>query len=240
MTTCGFKPNIFLRLLNEALFSLNLSALIVGAVLAWRLDLLLRWSVLIFNNRCGGWLRVGGPTENQEMGGILMWLFLAAALFVAIGLLSGFSLTEFLLRTVAGPIAMAGLHLSCLYPFKSYKSATAALWVPLEVLVVLVLAFRLLRWRPSGLGFLLFLLLLVVHFGILVWATGHTFLPEPGVFLKNSAGWFWHFYQAEPILGPSLGFCSSLVWGLYVRQSPENCRLAVQQVPGTAKRVARR
>jgi len=222
MNTSGFKPNICLRLLNEALFSLNSSALIVGAVLEWDLDLLLRWSVLIFNNRYGRWLLVGGATEDQEMGGFLLWLFLGAALFVAMGLLSGFSVPEFLLRTVAGPMAIAGLHLSCLYPPKSYISETAILWVPLEVFVVLVLAFRLLRWRRSAPGFLLFLLLLVLHFGILVWATGHTFLPEPGVFMRNSAGWFWHFWQAEPVLGPLLGFCSALVWGVYVRQPLEN------------------
>jgi hypothetical protein len=214
MNTSGFKPSRGLGLLNEAFFSLNLSGLVLGIVLTRRSELLMRWDLLVFNNRYGRWLRVGGPTENAEFGGILAWLVLAAAMFIATGLLSRLSLAERLLRTAAGPIAIAGLHLSCLYPFRCYTSPTAVLWVPPEVLVVVVLAFRLLRWRRTRLRLLFFLPVLAVHFGILVWATGPQFTPGPGVFLKDSAGWFWHFYQAAPVLGPLLSFLSALVWGL--------------------------
>jgi len=238
ITTTGVRVNKWLRLLHAALFSLNCSLITEAVVLAWRPDYLLRFSVIIFTNRYGRWLRMPGVTETQEFAEYLLWLTMAAAIFVVLGLFAELWLTHILLSTVAGLIAIAFLPFAAFCLGSSpdqFLSVRAVHSLPFEVLLVLLLAFAYMRRRWTILGPYLFSCVLALHFAIWVWASWPEFRPGPGVFWVNGAGWFWHFRQASPLLGPLLGFCSSLVWAVYVRW---NRGRLVRSEPSSAIRVS--
>ena len=221
MTTSGVKVNKWLRLVHEALFSLNTAGYIEATVLTWWPDSRLHLFRFIFANRYGRWLVPPGATETAELAEVLLWLALAAGIFITLGLFADSSLTHLLLDTVAGLIAIAGLPFAALClessPYR-YLSATAVHSLPFEVVLVLLLGFGYMRRRWAVLEPFLFSCVLALHFAIWVWASWPEYNPDPGVFLNNGAGWFWHFLQVLPVLGPSLGFCASVAWGLYVRE----------------------
>jgi hypothetical protein len=158
-------------------------------------------------------------------------LLCGLVIFFFLRLLSPFRLTKAFLHTIAGAIVIAGFPLMCLrdYGFLSF-SARAARW-PLLVEVLLVLAcaafYLYRRWPvPAPVS----ILLLALHVALWSWATesyvGWTWLA--GMFrLANVPFGRWAIWWNDALLlifivfYPILGFCSSLAWGIYVRQTDE-------------------
>lgn len=138
----------------------------------------------------------------------LLWGAAALVLFLCVRTLSGLSFTDFLLRTFAGVVAVAGFPLVSGYlTFRGYLHMLGSFprallyayaphnWLAVEVTASLVCVFiyafgkwnRRTRWG---------LLLLALHFGV----------------------WTWLIRDLPIAICPLLGFPASVAWALYARQ----------------------
>jgi len=99
------------------------------------------------------------------------------------------------LRLVPGIVAVAGLPVV----IKLLQGIPFALYVEVVAAAVCVLLYLYGRWRlPS----LVSILMLGLHFAFWFWGTARVI-------------WYWPVY-------PLIGFCSAVVWGIYVKQSEQS------------------
>ena len=144
---------------------------------------------------------------------LLVWA-LAAAIFLCLRISARFSFTRVALRTLAGLIAIAG------YPVASlYYGTGRMLFLDVELILagslIVLWAYR--KWLVSK---PLSVFLLVLHFAL--WALFGKF---PGVLccLMLWPGWIWNWSANSGdkvrLIYPLLGFCTTLLWAAYFRQS---------------------
>lgn len=168
---------------------------------------------------------------------VLLWVISALGVFLLLRVLSRFSLVQVFLRTCGGIIAVAGFALAYLYVnisvrYTSTLGRVAGLsWAMGEVAVALLCTFLYLLgrwpWRAPWTIVLLFL-----HFTLwsfLAW--GMRYSPLAGVPL------LWPGFrlstlttEAPQLIYPWLGFLTSLAWGLYVRATAWESRVATTRL----------
>jgi len=162
----------------------------------------------------------------------LLSILLAAFTFLALRLLSRFSATEKMLRTIAGAIGvLAGPGVALIFP-EAFSFAYEVLigdyyqwfyrveqyrgWLCVELLLVSIcMLLYYLRQRSVFLP----LVLLVLHFSLWSWTTGmHANLIRLARDYGSLKVAFWisaSFYWAIPVLG----LFSSACWVVYIRRS---------------------
>jgi hypothetical protein len=138
-------------------------------------------------------LREGDLNAQYFLGSVLV---LSVLVFLILRLASRLSLSKLFLRHFAGVAGIAAFPLAERY--SGWLRPDARYWLPFEILTALILTvlyqFGYLR-RNSA----LMLFLLTAHFVFWGWMMG----PD----------YFWAVY-------PILGFAASLMWGVYVQESP--------------------
>jgi len=129
-----------------------------------------------------------------------LWWLLAVIVFVCLHLLGQIAFIRVFLRSVAGFIGVAGFPLFWLHLGNLTRlSDAAARWLLVETIVIAIcVVLYLCRKWPTNPTFSV--LIVVLHFGLWGWITWDAI----------SIG-FWSIYLL-------LGICTSLVWGLYIRQ----------------------
>jgi hypothetical protein len=153
----------------------------------------------------------------------LWWIVSAAAMFVILCVLARFRFQRVALLRFAGVLAVGWFPLYWLcFPRiltgLPYFSHVVRLMLATELAVIIFSAHFYLspKWpfstRVSA-------LLLVVHFGIWLWPL----LPVGG-FDRFSISWYhaWFWWRQRGLVYLLLGFCSSVVWGVYARRSNQN------------------
>jgi hypothetical protein len=185
----------YLRGLNELLFSLNLALLVISVG-----SVRLKYPLLTIGSRVLdsvythlpslglSALRDGEP--NRQSFAALVLVF-AAVLLVVFRITSRFALTDSILRLVPGIFGVIGLPVT----LELLQSPPPLLFIEAFVAAVCALLYLFGKWRlPWVIG----ILLMTLHF--VFWSSG----------VRNIM-WFWPVY-------PAVGFCSVLVWTLYVKQ----------------------
>jgi len=207
-----------LRLIYELLFSIYLPFLIVSAHEGeaggrWAIRLI-HWGVL------HGYLHQNVGMEDNRIffaDFLLVWLS-AILIFLLLRLFARFSITHVVLRSLAGLVAVAGFPLASMYVRSGRMlSPEAALLLAGVCLVLFLWAYR--KWRVP---MLLNIFLLLLYFA--VWATpltGGTSLEGASWILIWPGLWRWvsGFWKYGWLIYPLLGFCSTLFWAAYFRQS---------------------
>lgn len=188
-----------LRWLNELLFSLNAALLIIPvASVRMRHPILMIIGRSLFNFAYIHWPFavpwVVRDTDPSRKYFAALVPASAALLFLLFRITARLSLTRAFLRTAPGVVALAGLPvaLRLLEPFP------LALFIEVVAAALCALLYLYGKWKlPSPIS----IFLLVLHFGFWSWGALH---------------WLglWMTY-------PLLGFCSALIWGLYVRRVAE-------------------
>ncbi len=133
---------------------------------------------------------------------VTLWLLLALIIFFVMRLLSRFAGTGVVLRYIPGFVAVVGFPLLLLPPCNMsalHSSRGGWIWLYLEMAAAAVcVLLYLIRRRPAKMT--LTVVLLATHFGVWGWLTWER-IDNP----------FWAIYLL-------LGFCSALLWGVYLGQ----------------------
>jgi hypothetical protein len=148
-------------------------------------------------------------SQAYAMAFLLQWL-LAAATFLSLRLLARFSLTKVVLRTFAGLVALAAYPLMCLC---FGDGRILFLEVELAIAIVCLVLFAYQKWPVSA---PLNAFLLVLHFAIWTWFPG---FPEFACCFLFWPARTWVHGNELRLVYPLLGFCSTLLWAAYFRQS---------------------
>jgi hypothetical protein len=222
---------IRLRLIHELLFSIYFPFLILSAHEGeaggrWAIKLI-HWAVL------HDYLHANVGIEDNRIflaDFLLLWLS-AALIFSILRSFARSSITCLVLQSFAGLVAVAGFPLASMYVRgRRVLSPEVALLLGGVCLVLSLWANR--KWRVTRL-WNIFLLLL--YFA--VWATplaGGTSLQAASWILLWPGAWRWALgiWQHGWIIYPFLGFCSTLVWAAYFRQSEKNNQCTTAAIAG--------
>jgi hypothetical protein len=197
------KPQVargdYLRWLNASLFSLNLALLVIPVV-----SVRMKYPVLMIGQRIFSFVSSHWPfpipwvvriAEPNGLGFAALVLCSAGLFFVIFLMTARLQLVANFLRLVPGIVAVAGLPVV----IKLLQGIPFALYVEVVAAAVCVLLYLYGRWRlPS----LVSILMLGLHFAFWFWGTARVI-------------WYWPVY-------PLIGFCSAVVWGIYVKQSEQS------------------
>ena len=200
------KPQVargdYLRWLNASLFSLNLALLAIPVV-----SVRMKYPVLMIGQRIFFFVSAHWPfpipsvvriADPNGLGFAALVLSSAGLLFVLFLMTSRLQLVANFPRVVPGIVAVAGLPVV----IKLLQGIPPAPCVEAVAAAVCVMLYLYGRWRlPS----LINILMLGLHFAFWFWGTAREF-------------WYWPVY-------PLIGFCSAVVWGLYVKQSEQSTNL---------------
>ena len=148
---------------------------------------------------------------------IVLWAVLALGIFLLLRLVRRSRLSDFLLRDVAGIVAIVGFPVACMY------AAHRVVWTSIEVAGALRFAYLYISWRwPRTVSFAVGLCLLHFLFWAWVdWAMGYyEWGGYGGVPLLWPGFRLTTLTERNPtLIYPCLGFLSAMIWGVYVRKT---------------------
>jgi hypothetical protein len=134
-----------------------------------------------------------------------LFMILTAAIFLCLRLTRRFSLTQVLLRPIAGAIALTGFPLVCLY---RQNRLSFFLGVELALTAVCFLLWMYRRWPVSA---PLNVVLLILHYALWSLFSGAAHVA--------SSPWAWGIWDYAWFVYPALGLAYTLVWAAYFRHS---------------------
>ena len=149
-----------------------------------------------------------------------LFLILAGAIFFCLKLIRRFSFTRFLLRIIAGAIALAGFPLVCVY--RQGRQGLPSLFLDVEFALAAV-CFLLWAYRRWPLSAALSVVLLILHYTL--WSL---FGRAPDVTQLGS----WNVWDHAWLVFPALGLAYTLVWAGYFRHSGPTEQLSSSAAPG--------
>jgi hypothetical protein len=194
-----FGHSGYLRWLNALLFSLN-SALLVIPVASVRM----KYPVLMIGRRIRYLVYAHWPfpiplfvraADPYTLDFAALVLSSAGLLFLLFVMTARLRAGSNFLRLVPGVVAVVGLPIF----IKLLQGIPFALYVEPVAAAVCVLLYFYGRWRPPS---LVSILLLALHSAFWFWGT-------------RLETWYWPAY-------PLIGFCSAVVWAVYVKQSEQS------------------
>ena len=220
--TC-MSVNAALRLAHELVFSIYVSGVLILANDAgshWMNQIgdkppwVLRMKFILTHD-----LRTHSLIDDPKLNFafIVLWAVLASGIFLLLRLLTRSRLSDFLLRDVAGIVAIVGFPLACMY------AAHRVVWTSIEVAAALRCAYLYIsRGWPRTVSLAVGLCLLHFLFWAWVdWAMGYyEWGGYGGVPLLWPGFRLTTLTERNPtLIYPCLGFLSATIWGVYVRRS---------------------
>jgi hypothetical protein len=205
----------YLRWIHELLFSIYFSVVVVSAEETRSLSWATTLRLFDYSHRYPGVARpIDDPRGERFIMFVLVW-FIAGAVFLSLRLLARHPFTRVILNPFAGFVALAGLP--CAFLYSGYGNRTILIEeIAISGIAVFLYTFR--KWQlPAWFG----IGLLVIYFGISTWFAWNSWNTFPLGFYILWPSWDWILFawvQTRAIY-PLVGFCSAVIWAMYVRQS---------------------